>query len=73
MLPKTSVPEKRIKKILGFGVVLKVSEEQPLHAQGVVLTAQDGRTAFNNQIHTRMLRKQREIRKHIYDNLFTEE
>ncbi len=65
--------EKRIKEIVGFGMVLKVSEEQPLRSQGVVLTAKDGRTAFNNQVHTRMLRKQREIRKHIYDNLFIDE
>ena len=42
-----------------------------LQAQGVVLTAADGRTAFNNQVPTRMLRRQREIRKLIYDVLFT--
>jgi vacuolar-type H+-ATPase subunit E/Vma4 len=65
--------EKRIKGILGFGVMLNVSEGQPLRGQGVVLTAQDGRTAFNNQVHTRMMRKQREIRKYIYDNVFSEE
>ncbi len=65
--------EKLIEDIAGFAVALQVSEEQPLRGQGVVLTAQDGRTAFNNQVHTRMLRKQREIRKYIYDNLFMDE
>ena len=41
-----------------------------LKGQGVVLTTMDGRMAFNNQIRTRMLRKQRQIQKQVYDRLF---
>lgn len=46
---------------------LKLSDAAPLKYQGVVLTAADGRTAFNNQVKTRMLRNQREIRTLIYN------
>ncbi len=46
---------------------LKLSDAEPLKSQGVVLTAADGRTAFNNQVKTRMLRNQREIRTLIYN------
>ncbi len=56
----------------GSEVELTLSAAQPLPSQGVVLTAADGRTAFNNQVPTRMLRHQREIRKLIYDILFTD-
>jgi vacuolar-type H+-ATPase subunit E/Vma4 len=48
-------------------VQLILSDEEPLKSQGVVLTAADGRTAFNNQVRTRMLRNQREIRTLIYN------
>ena len=46
---------------------LTLSDAEPLKSQGVVLTAADGRTAFNNQVKTRMLRKQSELRKLIYN------
>jgi vacuolar-type H+-ATPase subunit E/Vma4 len=46
---------------------LKLSDAEPLKSQGVVLTAADGRTAFNNQVKTRMLRNQSEIRTLIYN------
>ncbi|MHC4726832.1 MAG: V-type ATP synthase subunit E [Planctomycetota bacterium] len=46
---------------------LKLSDAKPLKSQGVVLTAADGRTAFNNQVRTRMLRNQSEIRTLIYN------
>jgi len=42
-----------------------------LKAQGIVLTAANGHTAFNNQVKTRMLRKQREIQTLIYNTLFS--
>ena len=51
---------------------LKLSDLEPLKSHGVVLTAADGRTAFNNQVKTRMLRNQREIRTLIYNTLFTD-
>lgn len=53
-------------------IELTVSAGQPLKSQGVVLTAADGRTAFNNQIRTRLQRSQRQIRTLIYDALFTD-
>jgi vacuolar-type H+-ATPase subunit E/Vma4 len=49
-----------------------LSETLPLKSQGVVLTAADGRTAYNNQVKTRILRKEREIRMAIYNTLFTD-
>jgi vacuolar-type H+-ATPase subunit E/Vma4 len=53
-------------------VSLTVSAAPPLKSQGVVLTALDGRTAFNNQVKTRLQRSQRRIRALIYDALFTD-
>ncbi len=50
-------------------VTITKTREAPLLLQGIVLSAADGRTAFNNQIRTRLLRKQSEIRKRIYDRL----
>jgi vacuolar-type H+-ATPase subunit E/Vma4 len=52
---------------------LKLSDAEPLKSQGVVLTASDGRTAFNNQVRTRMLRNQREIRTLIYSAVLADE
>jgi vacuolar-type H+-ATPase subunit E/Vma4 len=62
----------RILTQTGRDVMLTLSDTPPLKSQGVVLTAADGRTAFNNQVKTRMLRKQREIRMLIYNALFTD-
>ncbi len=46
---------------------LILSDAEPLKSQGVVLTAADGRIAFNNQVKTRMLRSQRKIQTLIYN------
>ena len=54
-------------------ITLALSNASPLESQGVVLTSSDGRIAFNNQVETRLLRKQREIRTMIYNELFTED
>ncbi len=54
----------------GKHVTLTLSDAPPLKGQGVVLTSRDGRMAFNNQVRTRMLRKQRQMRRLIYDGLF---
>ena len=62
----------RIQTHAGRQVKLTLSEAQPLKSQGIILTAADGRTAFNNMAKTRMLRKQREIRTVIYNALFGE-
>jgi vacuolar-type H+-ATPase subunit E/Vma4 len=62
----------RIRQKTGRVISLKLSKEPSLNTQGVILTADDGRTAFNNQVKTRLLRKEREIRMAIYDALFTD-
>lgn len=64
--------EKQVKKISGKNIKLKLSDGSSGTQQGIVLTAADGRTAFNNQVSTRLLRKQREIRYIIYSALFGE-
>ena len=64
--------QEKIRNKTGKQINLQLSKEAPLKSQGVVLTAADGRTAFNNQVRTRMLRKEREIRMAIYDTLFTD-
>ena len=64
--------QEKIRNKTGKQINLQLSKEAPLKSQGVVLTAADGRTAFNNQVRTRMLRKEREIRMTIYDTLFTD-
>ncbi|MHC4241378.1 MAG: V-type ATP synthase subunit E [Planctomycetota bacterium] len=52
---------------------LKLSDAEPLKYQGIVLTAADGRTAFNNQVKTRMLRYQSEIRTLIYNAVLADD
>lgn len=59
----------KIRSQSGKEIELKLSEEQPLKSQGIVLTAADGRTAFNNQVKTRMLRNQRKIRTLMYNKI----
>ena len=62
----------KIQAATGEKVSLTWSPAPPLASQGVVLTASDGRTAFNNQVKTRILRNQRTIQGLIYDSLFAE-
>jgi vacuolar-type H+-ATPase subunit E/Vma4 len=64
---------KRIYERTGRQVALSLSDAKPLDSQGVVLTAANGRTAFNNQVATRMLRRQGEIRTLIYNALFADD
>lgn len=63
----------RVRKQTGGQVELTISDAEPLQSQGVILTAADGRTAFNNQVKTRMLRNRREIQTLIYNTLFTDD
>jgi len=63
----------RVRKQTGGQVELTLPGAEPLKYQGVVLTAADGRTAFNNQVKTRMLRNRREIQMLIYNSLFTDD
>ena len=64
---------RRVRRQTGRQIELTLSDEEPLKSQGIVLTAADGRTAFNNQVKTRMLRKKREIQMLIYSTLFTDD
>lgn len=54
-------------------VELVLSQSQPLKDQGVVLVSADERTAFNNQIKTRIIRQERIARNLINDKLFKED
>ena len=63
----------KIRGKTGNEITLQLSDAPPLESQGVVLTAADGRTTFNNQVRTRMLRKEREIRMAISNTLFADD
>jgi vacuolar-type H+-ATPase subunit E/Vma4 len=62
--------EDRLRRLTGAKVKLHLSEGDPLVGQGIVLIAADGRVEFNNQVTTRLLRAQSDIRKVIYKELF---
>ncbi len=64
--------ERAVLEFTGKPVRLSKVEGDPLPAQGVVLTAEGGRLAYNNQVSVRFLRAQSEIRKHIHAVLFGE-
>ena len=60
-----------IKTITGRAITLKKAAAKPLIPQGVVLSSADGKTAFNNQVHVRILRYQSEIRSLVNKRLFS--
>jgi vacuolar-type H+-ATPase subunit E/Vma4 len=64
-----SQAREKIQAQSGKKIELKLCDGQPLKSQGIVLTAADGRTAFNNQVKTRMLRNQRKIRTLMYNKI----
>lgn len=61
---------KKVNTRTGKTVHLSLSDEPPLEDQGILLTALDGRVAFNNQVKTRMLRRQQAIHHIIYEAVF---
>jgi vacuolar-type H+-ATPase subunit E/Vma4 len=63
--------EKRVKAIAGRSMILQADPEHPLAGQGPVLTSPDNTVAYSNQIRTRLLRSQSEIRHLIYRMLLT--
>jgi vacuolar-type H+-ATPase subunit E/Vma4 len=65
--------ERRASELSGRTVRLTRAEGEPLTGQGVVLVARGGRLAYNNQVSTRLLRRQMEVLKMIYDGLWTKE
>jgi vacuolar-type H+-ATPase subunit E/Vma4 len=64
--------EKEFKALTGREIRLEIASEPPLTGQGIVLTSADKRIAFNNQVDTRLLRYQSEIRKMISRELINE-
>ncbi|MBN2351194.1 MAG: hypothetical protein JXD23_01400 [Spirochaetales bacterium] len=59
----------KVKGLVLRKVTIAKSGAAPLLLQGVVMSSADGRTAYNNQIRTRLLRNQGAIRKLIYERL----
>jgi len=62
--------EKKYNALTGGNIRLKKTDKNPLFAQGIVLSSTDNRTAFNNQVPTRLMRYQTQIRKIIYKEYF---
>jgi vacuolar-type H+-ATPase subunit E/Vma4 len=60
-----------VAKACGHPVTITLSADPPLNDRGVVVTAANGRTAFNNLFSTRMRRFEQEIRNRVYDTLFS--
>ena len=63
----------RIGEMSGKKVSLTIADEDPLIPQGIVLKAANGRVEYNNQVATRLLRRQSEIRKAIQDVIWKNE
>ena len=61
--------EQEVKSLTGRSVKIRVSEGDPLTGQGVVLVAKSGKVAFNNQVKTRLLRHDSEVKKIVYQEL----
>jgi vacuolar-type H+-ATPase subunit E/Vma4 len=61
--------EEKVKAVVLRTVKIKKSQAAPLLLQGIVMNSSDGKTAYNNQIQTRLLRNQTAIRKIIYERL----
>ena len=67
-----SETEQKIQTKTGRKITLRLADALALKRQGVIVTAADGRTAYNNQVKTRIQRKEREIRMLIYETLFAD-
>jgi vacuolar-type H+-ATPase subunit E/Vma4 len=65
--------QERVSELTGRKVRLFKSKADPLVGQGVMLVGREGRLAFNNQVSTRLLRRQTEIRKKIHEILWKKE
>lgn len=62
--------EERYTDLTDGKIKLQKSDKNPLFAQGVVLSSENNKTAFTNQVPTRLLRYQADIRKTIYNEIF---
>ncbi len=65
--------KEKLQTCTGKVVELVLSQSQPLKDQGVVLVSSDGRTGFNNQVKTRIMRNERVIRNLLYETLFKDD
>jgi vacuolar-type H+-ATPase subunit E/Vma4 len=65
--------EEKVKQLIGKTVSLEITGEKPLTEPGVILTTEDNRMAYNNQLSTRIDRHKAEIRKMIYQELFADQ
>ena len=61
--------ENEVKRLTDRSTSLTLSEEVPPLEQGVILTAKDGRIAYNNQLRTRFRRYDSEFRRIVYREL----
>lgn len=61
--------EGELEKRYGLKVKLWLDGENFLQSQGIMIFSKDGKKAFNNEVSTRILRKQRKIQQIIYDYL----
>ncbi len=68
-LPKA---ERKVAELTGRAISLSESSDPPISGQGVVLTSATSRTAFNNQVETRLLRFRTAIQKMIYEAIQTD-
>lgn len=62
--------EKKYTALTDGKIKLQKSDKNPLFAQGVILSSENNKTAFTNQVPTRLLRYQTDIRKTIYNDIF---
>lgn len=65
--------EDRVSDILGRTITLTLADDDTLVEQGVMLTSEDGQTAFSNRVSDRLRRRRTAIRRIIHDALFGED
>ncbi len=65
--------QNRVRELTGKQVRLYRADTGPLTGQGVVLQGRDGRLAYNNQVSTRLMRIETEIRKVMDETLWKNE
>ena len=63
----------RIQQSGSRSMTIRLADEPASALQGIILTTENGRMAYNNQVKTQLLRRQRDIQRLIHDTLFVEE
>lgn len=61
--------EKRIKEMTGRNVEISLNSEEPLPVQGVIVSTEDKRISYNNQVPVRYRRKEAVIRELLLNEL----